>query len=810
MCVTMWCSNKGSIFFISIKQFNLLAGIFLFLISFQVPADDLPGAAEYPEALSRQLADAQNKKAENYVPRTRHLTETGQPKYTNRLILEDSPYLLQHAHNPVNWFTWGDEAFKLAKKENKPIFLSIGYSTCYWCHVMERESFEDIDIARFLNEHFVSIKVDRERHPDIDNLYLTALLLQTGRGGWPMSSFLLPDGRPFFSDTYMFPEEFLALLKKINRSWENNKDEAIAMAQEIFSAVNEVTQNTTKARDVTEKAITQALHDLHIRYDSINGGFDGPSKFANEAALMLLLQTAERQQDNELIAMVENTLRKMASGGIYDQIGGGFHRYSVDNQWQIPHFEKMLYSQANLARVYLYAYRAIGDKFFSRIAKQTLNFVSRDLQSPLGGFYSAFDAESDGMEGAYYVWKPAEIRQALKPEDAEFAFRVYDITDSGNFDGYNVLHLAHSIDEYADKEGISRDKFLARLEYINNILLQKREQRTAPIRDEKIILSWNSMMVSSLALASWILEQPEYLKHATETANYLWKNYQNEDGTFNRINFHGKSSVPAVLEDYASFAEALILLYDITDKRLWLDRAITLTNLMLQKYWDKKNGGFFIGDQSSLFLLPKYETDNTMPSGNSIALHVLIMLSQRTSDHRYKEYANQTVQAFSGFIHQSPSAFSYMLSGLDEHLHGPVGSIKYAANGNVKIKARTSRIQANKATLEISLNIASGWHINSQKPLQADLIATQLTVSDASHTWHIDNIKYPEPVIKKLGFLNEALSLYEGSVVLDAVLSTDFPDPTSEQQRINIQVKLQACDHDTCLPPENIILETTL
>jgi uncharacterized protein YyaL (SSP411 family) len=759
--------------------------------------------------LQKQLFEAVKNKGANYKPRTKHFDKNGQPQYTNRLILEDSPYLLQHAHNPVDWYSWGDEAFARAREENKPVFLSIGYSTCHWCHVMEKESFEDIEIARYLNEHFISIKVDRERRPDVDELYMTALMLIKGQGGWPMSSFLLSDGLPFFAGTYFPPDIFLNLLNEISQAWDKQQDEINEYARNLKKAVQQTMQVHSDIKafddDIAQRAVTEILQ----AYDNTHGGFGGSPKFPNESLLLLLLQMSLRQHHEEAIAAIEHTLTMMARGGIYDQVGGGFHRYATDASWLVPHFEKMLYNQANLARVYIQAYQLTGNLFYARVASNTLDYVLRDMSTSEGVFYSASDADSNGHEGVYFLWTPEELKKILSADDAQFIMKIYNITEEGNFEGGNILYLPLALDEIAQQQDTSIETLLTKLDGIHEILRTTRNQRVPPLRDEKIIVAWNAMMISALAEVAKILNKPEYLMSATRTAEFLWAHQRKSDGSLWRVNLQGRTSITATQEDYAYFIDAMITLYDVSDDRQWLDRAQELSGVMSSKFWDVETGGFIMSEnKQSLFTVPKQSRDSAIPSGNSVAVHVLTRLSQRIFDRRYEEQAKRTVQTFAKTIHQYPSAYAYMLAGWDKLLHGSVGPDEYAANGAIKVSAQLSSVDKEKSVL-ITMKIGPDWHINTNQPLQDYLIPLKLNlVNDQSH-WQLQNIKYPDPIYKVLEFDGGKLALYEGTVKIDAELVSSSKPKNLEDKRIDIQLQLQACSNEICLPPEKVNLELT-
>lgn len=603
--------------------YNLIP-LFLFLFTvLQTMADTLPGSSPFPEELNKRLQSTLSASGRDYVPRTRHLLDNGTPRYINRLLLEDSPYLRQHAHNPVNWYPWGEEAFNTAKTENRLVFLSIGYSTCHWCHVMEHESFEDPRIAEFLNENFISIKVDREQRPDVDEAYMTAVMLINGQGGWPMSSFLTPEGKPIHGGTYYPPEAFNELLHRVNEAWATQQEALIKQAQELADLVHEVIHQQEQVKLLGSEKINQAITMLMNHLDPVSGGLSGAPKFPNEPVLLFLLQYAERNSDLQILKNLEHTLHMMAQGGIYDQIGGGFHRYATDAHWLVPHFEKMLYNQAHLSQVYLLAYRLTGNEIYARTAREILDYVAREMMTPDGAFYSATDADSEGQEGKYFVWTLEELKSTLSDEDAELAINLFGVTQSGNFEGKNILYLPMTLPDFAHEQGLSFSSLLERLDAIRTRLRQVREKRIPPLRDDKVIVAWNGMMIFSYTMASDILDEGHYLDIAQRAGNYLWQK-QWKDGNMLRVNMNGRSSITAKLDDYAYFSQALIALYDITEDKKWLIKTQQCADIMLKLFWDKQKGGFFMTEENNiLFVRPKSVTDGAVPSDNAIAARVL-------------------------------------------------------------------------------------------------------------------------------------------------------------------------------------------
>ena len=782
-----------------------IGGIVLALLLIQAPtarADDPPSVIQ-SASLQQRLQATLAAKDPDYQPRTRHLHPDGSPIYTNRLILEDSPYLLQHAHNPVDWYAWGPAAFAKAREENKPIFLSIGYSTCHWCHVMERESFEDPEVAWFLNEHFVAVKVDRERRPAIDTIYMTAVQLLTGRGGWPMSSFLNLDGQTFFGGTYFPRAQFLELLRQVDMAWRENRQGLEQQASQVAAAVAAATRSADTAGKVDDDVVQRAVANLQRAHDESQGGFSFAPKFPNESRYLLLLDETLRNNDDDTRNLIHFDLQAMARGGIYDQVAGGFHRYSTDAAWLVPHFEKMLYNQAQLSHIYAEAWRLTGDDNFARIARQISDYVLRDMTAPEGGFYSATDADSSGGEGRFFLWTPAQIRGVLSPADADLAIDLYGVTEDGNFEGSNIPYLPVPLAEFARQRDMPLSELLKCVANIRADLYAGRSQRAHPDRDEKIVTSWNGMMIAALAEVAEVLHEPRYQTAALRAAHYLWQSSQRDNGELWRVRLDGRSSVPAIQEDYAWLADGFIHLYDITQDPRWLERAEVLVATMNRLFWDDKAGGYFMNtsiEGIATMTRPKDSADGAVPSGNAAALHVLAKLARRTGEDAYRRTANALLAAYANPINQGPTAFSYLLRGAQLLSSGAAGPYQYAARGAIRVNAQ---VQANR--LIVDLAIRPGWHINAHKTLQEELIPTVVGLEKAVPGWRPGALSYPRPVLKTLGFQSEELALYEGQVRITMGLKQTIP--AVAVPLIPVELRLQACDDSVCLPPERRVLQ---
>lgn len=776
---------------------------------------DPPGVT-YPEELREQLAAGLRLHGRDYRPRTRHLQPDGQPLYTNRLILEDSPYLLQHAHNPVNWYPWGPEAFAAAKRENKPVFLSIGYSTCHWCHVMELESFEDEAVAEYLNSHFIAIKVDRERRPDIDIIYLTAVQYISGRGGWPMSSFLTSEGKTFFGGTYYPRDPFMDLLQRVVGLWHQDQPGILAQADKITEQVQRYLDRAQTAGELARAAPGLAVSQLRERHDQVQngpggGGFSPAPKFPHEPGYLFLIDYARRHADEGLTGLIRFDLSAMAQGGIHDQVGGGFHRYSTDNDWLVPHFEKMLYNQAQLSRVYLQAASLTGAVEYQRVARQTLDYVLRDMQAPGGGFYSATDADSEGQEGRFFLWTQEQVRAVLSKPDADLAIELFNIGAGGNFAGANILRLSAPLSKRV-ASGPAGDEFLQQVDRIRAALYAVREQRIHPGRDEKIVTAWNAMMIMALAEAAALPGGAKYAEAALRCGNVLWRNNHTQaaatGGQLWRASLNGRTSVAATQEDYAWLADAYISLYDLSQEKIWLERARSLLERMHELFRDQAHGGYFMSAAGTEGIAgmgrPKDFDDGAVPAGNAVALHALARLARRPGEKgeflQTEERANALLAAFAPTINRSPSAYPYFLLAAGVLAAGQSGPLQYAAHGNVAVSGRVRDRQ-----LTVSIAMRPGWHINAHQPLSDQLIPTVLQAAGADPALTIAAVSYPKPRRKKLGFQSEELALYQGDISLGATLNAGAASQPDALLRLDLQ--LQACDDEVCLPPERLHLQ---
>ena len=653
----------------------------------------------------------------------------------NRLIFEKSPYLLQHAANPVDWFPWGEQAFEKARAEGKPLFLSIGYATCHWCHVMERESFENAEIAAVLNDQFVCVKVDREERPEVDGIYMSAVLVLTGgQGGWPLSVFLTPDGKPFYGGTYFPPEDrygrpgFRTLLIRLAAAWQQDRRQL----EEVTDLVVEHLRKGVESRGgdaLTAETLDAGAGSLARIFDESWGGFGEAPKFPMSHNLSFLLRHWARTGEARSLKMVETTLDRMALGGLHDHLGGGFHRYSTDRRWLVPHFEKMLYDQAILARTYLEAFQATGKSRYADVARGILDYVLRDMTGPEGAFYSAEDADSEGYEGRFYVWRPEEVVEALGRELGSLFNDAHNVTAHGNFElQTSILNLNAPPEETAASQSGGAPPPMDPLPDARRRLLEARSKRIRPLRDDKIITAWNGLMISAFATGSQVLDDPGCRQAAERAARFVLERLRTEDGRLLRRYRDGQASFPGCIEDYAFFTLALLDLYEATFKPEYLTQACDLAAKMNELFWDETDGGFaFQGTDGERLLIRQKEVyDGATPSGNSVAALALLRIGHLTADPSYEKRGRETIAAFSAAVSQAPTVHTQMLIALDFAL-GPTIEIVLAGESDAKetqemVRAIHRRFLPNKV-LALRPEGSAGEAIASLAPFLADLHA---------------------------------------------------------------------------------------
>ncbi|HEV8429669.1 MAG TPA: thioredoxin domain-containing protein [Pyrinomonadaceae bacterium] len=667
----------------------------------------------------------------------------------NHLINETSPYLLQHAHNPVDWYPWGEEAFEMARRENKPVLLSIGYSACHWCHVMAHESFEDEEIAKLMNEYFVNIKVDREERPDLDQIYMNAVQMMTHHGGWPMTVFLTPDAVPFYGGTYFPPQDrynmpgFPRILIGVAEAYRERQDDIRETGASLINELRRLSETGGSDHPIETELLDAAYVGIVRNYDSINGGFGGAPKFPPAMTLEFLLRTYVRTGNRESLEMVRYTCNKMANGGMYDQIGGGFHRYSTDARWLVPHFEKMLYDNALLSRLYLHHFQVSGEQSARETVEGILDYVLREMTHPDGGFYSTQDADSEGHEGKFFVWDLKEIQETLGEKDAAVFSSYYNITESGNFEGKNIPNVTRSREDVANSLGISEAELATSLEQSNRKLFELRETRIKPDRDEKVLTAWNGLMLASFAEAGVILNRPDYTEAARRNAEFILSNLR-ENGRLLRTWKDGRAKFNAYLEDYAFLSEGLVTLFETTGESRWLKEALALVDRLIEEFWDDESGGFFFTGKSheSLIVRAKDYFDNATPSGNSVAAMVLLRLTTLTGRENYRSLATAVLREVGDQMRRYPSGFGYALSAADFLLSTPkeVAIIGKNFSDIHPLLAETwSRYIPNKV-------VAPGFECDSEAAQVTPLLSNRSLVNGLATAYVCEHFTCQQPV----------------------------------------------------------------
>ena len=618
----------------------------------------------------------------------------------NRLANETSPYLLQHAGNPVDWYPWGEEAFAKARAEDRPILLSIGYSACHWCHVMEHESFENEAIAAQMNESFVSIKVDREERPDLDEIYMNAVQMLTKRGGWPMTVFLTPEGKPFFGGTYYPPEDrhgmpgFPRVLKAVVEAYRNKPQDVARNVDQIVAALDRMSVLNPAGGELSVEVVTRGAEGLTPAYDATHGGFGRAPKFPNAGVFNLFLRSYRLSGNRRYLEMITETLRKMAEGGMYDQLGGGFHRYSVDDRWLVPHFEKMLYDNGQLAQVYAEAYRITKDGFFKRIVEETLEYVLREMCQPEGGFYSAQDADSEGEEGKFFVWTRDEVLELLGKEHGEIFCRVYDVSDLGNFEGKNILHPILTVEQAARYFKKDESEIESVLAGARARLFEEREKRVKPFRDEKVIVSWNGLMLSGVAAAYAITGEARVREAGARTVDFIFTKMFDKDLLLHTYK-DGQAKLLGYLDDYAFLIAGLLDLFEATHEGELLERAKALARTMVEEFWDEDNGGFFYTGKSHEQLISRTKPgfDHSIPSGNSVAALVLARLHHYTGEQDLMESAEKVLRLHYDNMAREPFGLATMLGALDFHLSMPAEIVMVAGKDDPEAREIVQQVQ---------------------------------------------------------------------------------------------------------------------
>jgi uncharacterized protein YyaL (SSP411 family) len=737
-------------------------------------------------AQAASLQTVYQQKKGSYPLKTRHLTEQGDPIYTNRLIREESLYLLQHAHNPVDWWSWEEAAMQAAKQGDKPILLSIGYSTCHWCHVMERESFEDPEIASFINQHFIPIKVDREQHPDIDELYITAVQRLSGNAGWPLTAVLTPEGAPFFGGTYFPPGEFLALLKRISQAWQGKRQQVVEQANRVRDALEKTNQLVASIAKIDQATIEQVHQSLAANLVTPPPRAQG-STFPREPEMLSVLDYIIYTMDDSYLDPLLKRLTSIANGGIQDQIGGGFHRYSVDTEWKIPHFEKMLYNQAQMGQVYTRAWLLSGEPRFRNVAVSSLNFMLETMQAPLGGFYAAIDAESEGREGTYYSWNLTQLASTLNEKQLQLAVDLFDLSPYGNFNGTNILQYVPNI--------VSPQQ----AREIQTILAAARNKRPAPAIDRKIITAWNAMAISALANGYQTFREATWRTAALAAAERIWSSAWNaRTKKLARTLTTQTTSSPGVLSDYAYLLSAFIDLYDLTLSDQWLSRSELLAQQLIEQFFDADKGAFRISanpEEKQLIVNLVSARDDALYSGNSMAAQSFARLYRRTGKLEYRSHARSVLATFQAALTKNPQSHSGLARAASWLQMGEANSRLWAAKAKVAVLAE---YVANK--LQIKIEIEPGWHINAATVLADNLIPTRLNMTESLCS-SIEEVNYPDGERITLGFQDDPLLVYEGKVLIEAMIKKE---PKRGCELLAASLTVQACSDEVCLAPETL------
>ena len=645
----------------------------------------------------------------------------------NRLINETSPYLLQHANNPVDWYPWGPEALERARSENMPILLSVGYSACHWCHVMERESFENGEIAQLMNEKFVCIKVDREERPDIDSIYMTAVQTMTGQGGWPMTVFLTPDGKPFYGGTYFPPEDrpglpgFPRVLQAIARTYRENRADVFRTTEQLLQNLRQTSSGVRSLEPLTADVMHQAYRGIASQFDDRHGGLGLEPKFPQPMTYEFLLRYHLRSQAPEALDMVELTLDHMARGGIYDQLGGGFHRYSTDTFWLVPHFEKMLYDNALLVKLYLHAYQVTGNPLYRRVIEETLGYVQREMTDPRGGFYSAQDADSEGVEGKFFIWRPEEIIAILGKEEGAIVNRYFGVTQEGNFEGRSILHVADAPDTIAAEAGMAVEELDALIGRSKASLLEVRDRRVRPEQDDKVLTAWNGLMLRAFAEAGAVLGREEYTGIANQNAKFLLDNLRDGDRLL-RTYKDGKAHISGYLEDYAFLIDGLIALHEATFDERWLSESIGLAQAMVDLFCDEASGQFYDTgrDHEKLIIRPRDFSDNAIPSGSSMAVDVLIRLAVISDEPEFERRAATSLRSVRELMTRFPAGAGHWLGALDSYLSPTKEIAVIGARGDTATESLVSEVYRNFLPNRVFLGKNHGDSVVAGVPLLDD------------------------------------------------------------------------------------------
>jgi len=752
-------------------------------------------------------------------------------KHTNRLAGETSPYLLQHAHNPVDWYPWSDEAFEKAKRENKPIFLSVGYSTCYWCHVMEVESFEDEEVAAVINEHFIAIKVDREERPDIDEQFMLVTQLITQRGGWPNSVWLRPDGKAWMAGTYFPKQHFMDSLQALANVWKTRRDEVDRQTENIAAAIKRVNRPVLASGDgLTLEIVDASVAQLAERFDNKLGGIRGKPKFPPHGTLNLLIHQFRSTGDQAFLAPITRTLDAMWLGGMHDHVGGGFHRYSTDEQWLLPHFEKMLYDNAQLLRLYVDGYSLTGDEKYRTAVADIHQWLMREMTSSSGAFYSAQDSGEVGKEGEAYVWTIPKVKETLSPSESQIFIDTYNLTDEGNFreeatgerTGANIPHLRQSLDKIAAERGSDEKSFAPELNAIRAKLLTARQQWPQPHTDDKVLVSWNALMIGSLAYAGRVLEEPRYTRDAVRAADFILQSMV-QDGIILRSFRADQAKTPGYLDDYAYFASALLELHRATNESRFLEESQRIADRLIDQFEDKVDGGFFFTtpEHDELIVRSKHlAAGGNMPSPNGVAAQVMVELAELTDKDAYRSAADRTLRSLVGLMKQQPYASEHLLIAASQFLRNQaskeptgetiLGQIKQRSEPvSIEISSDRAKLVAGEsAEITVTILIDPDWHLYAENEDADFLKATNVLVA-ANERFDVSRVIRPGGIVKPDTILNRDVNIYEGRIEFKIPITVK-PGTAAGLVKLGIDVTIQACDSNRCLEPKTERLQLPL
>lgn len=751
--------------------------------------------------------------------------------FTNKLVDEKSPYLLQHAHNPVDWYPWGEEAFEQARLENKPIFLSVGYSTCYWCHVMEKESFEDEEVAAVLNEHFIAVKVDREERPDIDGQYMLATQLATGRGGWPNSVWLTADGKPWMAGTYFSKPDFIKLLLKLSDLWETRRADVDKEAERLSAAVSKSATSPNRIGGTLDVAMVEdGLATLLKDYEPRYGGFGMAPKFPPHDTLALILERYRETGDDSLLLPLTKTLNAMWLGGMHDHVGGGFHRYSTDREWLLPHFEKMLYDNAQLMRSYSDAYLITKDPIYRKIVEDIYLWVSREMTGAHGAFYSAIDAGEVGREGETQVWHREELDDILGAERAVLFSEIYQIVERGNFveersgerTGENIPHLTKPIDQIAQDRGVDPIELAAELAQMRAALLANRMNRPQPHVDDKVLTSWNGLMIGALAYAGGLFDEPKYTDASIRAADFILTKMRSDDGVLLRTYRDGIAKLPGYLDDYAYLAQGLVELYKTTGESRWLEEAERLAESLLLSFEDTQNGGFYFtsAEHEQLLLRSKQlGAGGNLPDANGILAQVFLELAEILERPEYVAVVKRSLESLTDVMQRNPSATQQLLVATQRYLKQTAGaestSVSEAdavASADVAmIEAYQSRLSVKPGeTFEVAvtLQIEEGWHLYAQNPEIDFLIPTTVEAISTPNV-SFGDVRAPQAEEKFDALLQQTMNTYIGEITFYVPVTISAEEEAGTVE-FTLEVMTQACDNRSCLAPQTTALELSI